>query len=136
MRPDSVWRRPGRTVVQASALPALAQALRVGRLCSSSVETSSAMNSEIDILRNRIKFAVRRCTGRVVDMDAMLGRPELRAPRIQAWRQIGSAGLNALLDQLESEFQENVESQEFGAQAPVHKVLKGVQLVPRSPRAQ
>jgi len=94
------------------------------------------MNSQSDILRNRIKFAVRRCTGRVVDMDAMLGRPELRGPRIRAWRQIGSAGLNALLDQLESEFQDDAESQEFGAEAPVHKVLKGIQLVPGSSRAQ
>jgi|GEM_PF-1006612 len=92
------------------------------------------MNSESFILRNRIKFAVRRCTGRVVDMDAMLGRPELRAPRIRAWRQIGSAGLNALLDQLESEFQQDDDASAAGARTPVHQVLKGVQLVPRSPR--
>ncbi len=65
------------------------------------------MQSESIILRNRIKFAVRRSTGLVVDMDAMLGRPELRAPRIRAWRQIGSPDLNQLLDQLESEFQQD-----------------------------
>jgi hypothetical protein len=100
------------------------------------METSLPMNSQIDILRNRIKFAVRRCTGRVVDMDAMLGRPEIRGPRIRAWRQIGSAGLNALLDQLESEFQEGADSQQFEMGAPVHRVLKGIQLVPRSPRTQ
>jgi hypothetical protein len=94
------------------------------------------MNSQSDILRNRIKFAVRRCTGRVVDMEAMLGRPELRDPRIRAWREIGSAGLNALLDQLESEFQQDAGSQDPVASAPVRKVLKGIQLVPRSPRAQ
>lgn len=88
------------------------------------------MNSQSDILRNRIKFAVRRCTGRVVDMEAMLGRPELRGPRIRAWRQIGSAGLDALLDQLESEFQQEAEPQDPGTGAPGNKVLKGIQLVP------
>jgi hypothetical protein len=88
------------------------------------------MNSQSDILRNRIKFAVRRCTGRVVDMEAMLGRPELRGPRIRAWRQIGSAGLNALLDQLESEFQQEAAPQDARTPARGHKVLKGIQLVP------
>jgi len=91
------------------------------------------MDSQSFILRNRIKFAVRRCTGRVVDMEAMLGRPELRMPRIRAWRQIGSPGLNALLDQLESEFQQDAAATGHGATARVHKVLNGVQLVPRSP---
>jgi len=90
------------------------------------------MTSQSDILRNRIKFAVRRYTGRLVDMDAMLGRPELRGPRIQAWRQIGSAGLNALLDQLESEFLQDAESQGHGASTPANPVLRGIQLVPRS----
>lgn len=92
------------------------------------------MNSKTSILHNRIKFAVRRCTGRVVDMDAMLGRPELRAPRIRAWRAIGSAGLNELLDQLETEFQQDAEWADAGAAEPVHKVLKGIQLVPGASR--
>jgi len=85
------------------------------------------MNAESFILRNRIKFAVRRCTGRIVDMDAMLGRPELRGPRIRAWRQLGSAGLDELLDQLESEFEQDQD----GAKA-VSKEVSGVQLVPRA----
>jgi len=86
------------------------------------------MNAESFILRNRIKFAVRRCTGRVVDMDAMLGRPELRGPRIRAWRQLGSAGLDELLDQLESEFEQDQD----GPTKAVSKEVNGVQLVPRS----
>ena len=87
------------------------------------------MNTESSILRNRIKFAVRRCTGRVVDMEAMLGRPEIRAPRIRAWRQIGSAGLNELLDQLESEFEQDADAH---AQIPTKtglKEVRGIQLV-------
>ena len=83
------------------------------------------MNSESSILRNRIKFAVRRCTGRVVDMDAML-RPESRAPRIRAWRQIGSAGLNELLDQLESEFEHDDAD---GASRTGLREVRGIQLV-------
>lgn len=67
---------------------------------------SILMNTESFILRQRIKFAVRRATGLVVDMDAMLGRPEMQAPRIQAWRRLGSPGLDRLLDQLESELQQ------------------------------
>jgi len=91
------------------------------------------MNYQSHILRNRIKFAVRRCTGRVVDMDAMLGRPEMRVPRIRAWRQIGSEGLNALLDQLESEFQQDGQQDDLRASKPRHKVLRGIQLVPHPP---
>ena len=86
------------------------------------------MNTQSVILRNRIKFAVRRCTGRLVDMEAMLGRPELRVPRIHAWRLIGSPELNALLDQLESEFA--MDAEYAGARKPAHKVLRGVELVP------
>ena len=83
------------------------------------------MNTQSVILRNRIKFAVRRCTGRLVDMEAMLGRPEVRVPRIRAWREIGSPELDALLDQLESEFEHD------GVQVPrSRKVLNGVELVP------
>jgi len=92
------------------------------------------MNAHSFILLNRIKFAVRRCTGRVVDMDAMLGRPELRAPRIRAWRQIGSAGLNELLDQLESEFQQEGESPAPGSSQGGLRVMKGIQLVPHPSR--
>jgi hypothetical protein len=87
------------------------------------------MNADSCILRHRIKFAVRRCTGRLVDMDAMLGRPEIRAPRIRAWRQIGSAGLNELLDQLESEFEQDAGSTADGARKTGLKEVKGIQLV-------
>jgi len=87
------------------------------------------MNAESSILRNRIKFAVRRCTGRVVDMEAMLGRPETRAPRIRAWRQIGSAGLNELLDQLESEFEQDADAQADTPMKAGLKEVRGIQLV-------
>ena len=86
------------------------------------------MNSQSVILRYRIKFAVRRCTGRLVDMETMLGRPEVRVPRIHAWRQLGSPDLDALLDQLESEFEQD--AGHGGATRPAHKVLKGIELVP------
>ena len=86
------------------------------------------MNTQSVILRNRIKFAVRRCTGRVVDMEAMLGRPEVRVPRIHSWRQLGSPDLDVLLDQLESEFEQDAVREGTGRSG--HKVLKGVELVP------
>ena len=86
------------------------------------------MNSQSVILRNRIKFAVRRCTGRLVDMETMLGRPEVRVPRIHAWRQLGSPDLDALLDQLESEFEQD--AAHAGATKSAHNVLKGIELVP------
>ncbi len=63
---------------------------------------------EEQILRTRIRFALRRATGVVFDIDAMLGRPEFRARRIRLWRDVGSHELSSLLDQLdqlESEFQ-------------------------------
>ena len=58
-----------------------------------------------EILRNRIRFALRRATGFVFDIDAMLRKPELRARRIGLWRDIATEELNSLLDQLETEFQ-------------------------------
>jgi len=59
----------------------------------------------------------------------MLGRPELRTPRIRAWRKFGSPGLNQLLDQLETELQQD-SGFEDGETTSVHKVLNGIQLVP------
>jgi hypothetical protein len=56
-----------------------------------------------EILLARIRFALRRATGLVFDIDAMLRRPELRARRIETWRAVASPELNSLLDQLESE---------------------------------
>jgi len=58
-----------------------------------------------EILRNRIRFALRRATGFVFDIDAMLRKPELRAKRIGLWRDIADGELSSLLDQLETEFQ-------------------------------
>ena len=58
-----------------------------------------------EILRNRIRFALRRVTGVVFDIDAMLRRPELRAKRIGLWRDVADGELSSLLDQLETEFQ-------------------------------
>ncbi len=58
-----------------------------------------------EILRTRIRFALRRVTGFVFDIDAMLRKPELRARRIGLWRDVATGELNSLLDQLETEFQ-------------------------------
>jgi len=57
------------------------------------------------ILRARIRFALRRATGFVFDIDAMLRKPELRARRIGLWRDVATDELSSLLDQLETEFQ-------------------------------
>ena len=56
------------------------------------------------ILRMRIGFALRRATGVVFDVDAMLSRPHLRSRRLEIWRAVGSDELNSLLDQLETQF--------------------------------
>jgi hypothetical protein len=66
---------------------------------------TDARRPEEQILRTRIRFALRRATGVVFDIDAMLGKPELRARRIRLWRDVGSHELSSLLDQLETEFQ-------------------------------
>ncbi len=60
---------------------------------------------EEQILRTRIRFALRRATGVVFDIDAMLRKPEFRERRIRLWRDVGSDELSSLLDQLETEFQ-------------------------------
>lgn len=62
-----------------------------------------------EILRTRIRFALRRATGFVFDIDAMLRKPQLRARRIRLWRDVASDELNSLLDQLETEFQVDAE---------------------------
>jgi len=59
-----------------------------------------------EILRARIRFALRRASGFVFDVDAMLRRPEQRARRIALWRSFGSIELNQLLDQLEIELRD------------------------------
>jgi len=59
--------------------------------------------SRQEILCTRIRFALRRVSGFVFDIDAMLRRPEQRARRIALWRSFGSTELNHLLDQLEIE---------------------------------
>lgn len=66
---------------------------------------SNALKPDQEILRARIRFGLRRATGFVFDIDAMLRKPELRARRIGLWRDIADGELNSLLDQLESEFQ-------------------------------
>ena len=58
-----------------------------------------------EILRARIRFALRRVTGFVFDIDAMLSRPEIRSRRIGLWRDVADGELSSLLDQLETEFQ-------------------------------
>jgi hypothetical protein len=65
-----------------------------------------------EILRTRIRFALRRVTGFVFDIDAMLRKPKLRARRIGLWRDVATGELNSLLDQLETEFQADAEHDE------------------------
>ena len=65
-----------------------------------------------EILRARIRFALRRVTGFVFDIDAMLQKPQLRSKRIGLWRDVATGELSGLLDQLETEFQSD-----FGADA-------------------
>ena len=58
-----------------------------------------------EILRARIRFALRRVTGFVFDIDAMLSRPDIRSRRIGLRRDVADDELSSLLDQLETEFQ-------------------------------
>ena len=58
-----------------------------------------------EILRARIRFALRRATGFVFDIDAMLRKPEMRSRRIGLWRDVADDELSSLLDALETEFQ-------------------------------
>ena len=66
---------------------------------------SYVLKPDQEILRARIRFALRRATGFVFDIDAMLRKPELRARRIGLWRDVATDELSSLLDQLETEFQ-------------------------------
>ncbi len=72
-----------------------------------------------EILRARIRFALRRCTGFVFDIDAMLRKPELRARRIGTWRDVADEELSSLLDQLETEFQADDPEQDDDADRTV-----------------
>jgi hypothetical protein len=73
---------------------------------------SQLLTPDQEILRTRIRFALRRVTGFVFDIDAMLSKPELRARRIGLWRNVASEELNSLLDQLETEFQADAAQEE------------------------
>jgi len=75
---------------------------------------SDLLKPHQEILRARIRFALRRATGFVFDIDAMLRKPELRARRIGLWRGIASEELSSLLDQLETEFQADAEHEADG----------------------
>ncbi len=71
---------------------------------------SQLLTPDQEILRARIRFALRRVTGFVFDIDAMLQKPQLRSKRIGLWRDVADDDLSSLLDQLETEFQSD-----FGA---------------------
>lgn len=75
---------------------------------------------EGQILRTRIRFALRRATGVVFDIDAMLRKSEVRARRIRLWRDVGSQELSSLLDQLETEFQADSVATDAEASAADH----------------
>jgi len=77
------------------------------------------------ILRMRICFALRRATGVVFDVDAMLSKPHLLSRRLKIWREVGSNELNGLLDQLESELGSGFDGDEL-VPLPLHAVNTGV----------
>jgi hypothetical protein len=62
---------------------------------------------------------LRRTTGFVFDIDAMLRKPELRARRIGLWRDVATDELSSLLDQLETEFQADAAADDDEAQRTV-----------------
>lgn len=66
---------------------------------------SDVLTPRQEILRARIRFALRRATGFVFDIDQMLRKPEMRSRRIGLWRDVADDELSSLLDQLETEFQ-------------------------------
>jgi hypothetical protein len=70
---------------------------------------SQLLKPDQEILRARIRFALRRATGFVFDIDAMLRKPEMRSRRIGLWRDVADDELSSLLDQLETEFQADSE---------------------------
>ena len=78
-----------------------------------------ALKPDQEILRARIRFALRRATGFVFDIDAMLRKPELRARRIGLWRDVATEELSSLLDQLETEFQADPEADTDDAERTV-----------------
>ena len=80
---------------------------------------SELLTPHQEILRNRIRFALRRATGFVFDIDAMLRKPELRAKRIGLWRDVADGELSSLLDQLETEFQADAADQDDDADRTV-----------------
>jgi hypothetical protein len=80
---------------------------------------SYVLKPDQEILRARIRFALRRVTGFVFDIDAMLRKPELRARRIGLWRDVATDELSSLLDQLETEFQADAGSDDDDAERTV-----------------
>ena len=80
---------------------------------------SDVLKPDQEILRARIRFALRRATGFVFDIDAMLRKPELRARRIGLWRDVATDELSSLLDQLETEFQADAAADDDEAQRTV-----------------
>jgi len=80
---------------------------------------SDVLKPDQEILRARIRFALRRATGFVFDIDAMLRKPEMRSRRIGLWRDVASDELSSLLDQLETEFQADADSDDDDAQRTV-----------------
>jgi hypothetical protein len=87
---------------------------------------SQVLSPGQEILRARIRFALRRVTGFAFDIDAMLRRPEMRARRIGLWRDVATDELSSLLDQLETEFQADEEGDHDDADRTV--VLRRAEL--------
>ena len=49
----------------------------------------------------RIRMALRRATGKMLDVEALLGHPASAADSLRTWRALGNADLNLLLDEHE-----------------------------------
>jgi hypothetical protein len=92
---------------------------RQGRRDAEGTMMNELLTPNQEILRNRIRFALRRATGFVFDIEAMLRKPELRAKRIGLWRNVADHELSSLLDQLETEFQVDAADEEEEAERTV-----------------
>ncbi|MFL6629412.1 MAG: hypothetical protein ACJ8IK_14260 [Burkholderiaceae bacterium] len=92
---------------------------RQGRRDAEGTMMNELLTPNQEILRNRIRFALRRATGFVFDIEAMLRKPELRAKRIGLWRNVADHELSSLLDQLETEFQADAADEEEEAERTV-----------------
>ena len=63
---------------------------------------SAPSDSSRAVLAARLRLALRRATGALVDVDAALAEPASAAAQIIAWRALGAQELDHLLDMYEN----------------------------------